>query len=147
MSHPETPVLLRVKGIQSEPNSEPEVIELLTHGTISQQGEGLFRLSYEETSMTGLEGTQTTFEVAPDSVSLRRSGTFNSHMLFQLGCPHHTQYETPYGAIAMNIRTLRLHSTLTQQGGELELEYAIEYDHGHVGDHAFHITVSPNGTL
>lgn len=58
--------------------------ELVTEGRLEQDGNS-YTLSYQESELTGLEGTLTTFQVEPDRVTLLRVGEFNSQMVFQEG--------------------------------------------------------------
>ena len=91
----EKPVIISIRGVQSLEPGEEDVMELVTQGVLRQEeGEG-FSLSYLESELTGLEGTTTTFRIAPDRFTLRREGTLNSEMIFQEGQKHVSLYETP----------------------------------------------------
>ena len=80
-------VVLSVKGSQSYADQEPEVIELVTTGTLEDTPDG-WKLCYEETALTGLEGVQTTFQITGDVVTLIRTGKLNSEMIFRVGEAH-----------------------------------------------------------
>ena len=93
----EKPVIISIRGVQSLEPGEEDVMELVTQGVLRQEeGEG-FSLSYLESELTGLEGTTTTFRIAPDRITLRREGTLNSEMIFQEGQKHVSLYETLWG--------------------------------------------------
>ena len=53
-------VVLSVKGSQSYAGQEPDMIELVTTGTLEDTTDG-WKLCYEETELTGLQGVHTTF--------------------------------------------------------------------------------------
>jgi len=133
-------VWLTVRGEQYFEGAPPGESELTTEGTLEMTADGL-RLSYEETELTGLEGTTTTFDVAPDHVILTRTGSLNSQMHFSVGRLHTSLYETPFGALTVDVRTESLRSTLTERGGELEIRYEIALEHRVLGKNAFHIKV------
>ena len=52
------PVVLSVCGRQSYDGQEPDVIELVTEGTMELRSGG-WDISYEETELTGLRGVTT----------------------------------------------------------------------------------------
>jgi len=57
------PVLLTIRSEQRFENMDPDSIELMTDGTLTLGGEGELTLSYQESELTGLEGTLTTIQV------------------------------------------------------------------------------------
>ena len=60
----EIPVMISVRGEQYFDGVDPDATELMTEGTLEQTEDG-FLLSYQETELTGMEGTETTFEIGP----------------------------------------------------------------------------------
>lgn len=137
------PVLLTIRSEQRYEDMEPDAIELMTEGTLRLTGEGSILLSYQESELTGLEGTTTTFEVRGPQVILSRVGSVNSQMVFEEGKQHTSLYETPFGELAIDIRTSRLRHSLTERGGLMDLRYSISVDHAVTGRNAFKIRVRP----
>ena len=84
-------VVLSIRGRQSYAGQEPEVIELVTEGTMEFRNGG-WDISYEETALTGLEGVTTTFRVEPGRVILTRTGKLNSRMIFEEGVGKRIEY-------------------------------------------------------
>ena len=78
------PVMISVRGEQYYDGADPDSTELMTEGTLEQTADGL-RISYQESELTGMEGTCTTFEIGPSRVILRRSGSVNSQMSLKRG--------------------------------------------------------------
>ena len=139
----EKDVVISIKGIQKYENTDPDVIELVTAGRLTRVGES-YTLSYQESELTGLEGTLTTIQVEGEQVTLMRAGEVNSQMVFQEGRRHLSMYNTPYGAMAIGVNTRHLLADLTDQGGDIEIDYAIEIDHALAGRNVFQIKVSEN---
>ena len=137
-------VIISIKGVQSTDNGQPEVIELVTEGRLEEDGSDGFTLSYQESELTGLEGTLTTIQVDGEQVTLMRVGEFTSQMVFQEGRRHLSMYNTPYGAMAIGVNTRHLLADLTDQGGDIEIDYAIEVDHALAGRNVFQIKVTEN---
>ena len=134
------PVLLTVRGEQYFDGLEPDATELLTDAELRPTPEGLL-ISYEESSLTGMEGTTTPFEVKGPQVILTRTGSVNSQMIFEEGQQHTSLYETPFGELSVDIQTSRLRHTLTERGGLLEIRYSIAVDHTATGRNVFKIRV------
>lgn len=137
----EEDVIISIKGRQSGAGVDEEPIELVTAGKLEILEDNCYALSYPESEVTGFAGTVTTIRVEPNRVTLQRMGTVNSQMVFEEGRRHLSMYDTPYGALSVGIHTRKLHSTLDGNGGEVEVHYALEIEHGAVGQSMFHINV------
>ncbi len=138
----EKQVLLSIRGQQTfEGVQEPEVTELLTEGTLHMDENSNVTLVYQESELTGLEGTQTTIQVEPECVSILREGQVNSQMVFQEGRKHLSLYNTPFGALTMGVNTRKMKVDLDETGGSIEIDYSIEIDHAVAGQNLFQIYV------
>lgn len=134
-------VIISIKGKQSYENVEDETIELVTEGLLAKEGEGAYTLSYQESELTGLEGTLTTFQIEDGRITLMRHGEVNSQMVFEEGRRHLSMYNTPYGALAVGIKTHRMDCRMDDHGGSIEINYAIEIEHAVAGRNLFQIQV------
>lgn len=142
IEHEKLPVLLSIRGEQYFDDIDPDATELMTEGTMVLTEDGMV-LSYEETELTGMEGTTTTFEVKGPQVILTRTGTVNSQMVFEEGRQHTSLYETPFGELTVDIQTSTLKHNLTQRGGVMEIKYSIAVEHTVTGRNCFKIRVRP----
>ena len=136
----EKDVVISIKGIQKYEGQDSDTIELVTEGRLTRD-EGGYTLSYQESELTGLEGTLTTIQVEGEQVTLMRVGEVNSQMVFQEGRRHLSMYNTPYGAMAIGVNTRHLMADLNDHGGDIEIDYAIEVDHAIAGRNVFQIKV------
>lgn len=136
----EKDVIITVKGEQVLPGEKPDRTELVTEGRFFVE-EGAFRLQYEESELTGMEGTTTEFLVAGSQVVLSRRGSVVSRMVFEKGQRSHSLYQTPYGSMDLDIYTTILSNALTAQGGRLDLCYTIAIGGQPMGHNSFSITV------
>ncbi len=143
----EKQVVLSIRGQQTFDDTQaPEVTELVTEGTMNTDGTNV-TLVYQESELTGLEGTQTTIQVQPESVTILRQGEVNSQMVFQPGRRHLSLYNTPYGALTMGVNTKKMKVNLDETGGSIEIDYHIEIDHALAGKNLFRINVTPRKIL
>lgn len=138
--------IISITGTQSDHTGEQDSVELVTAGQYGFEN-GESRFTYEESELTGLDGTRTTFTISPMSVILRREGRLNAEMVFQLGKKNFFLYETPFGSATMSVDTRRIDTSLGEHGGCLELDYDIDFNHTPVGRNKFKINVkeSNNG--
>ena len=116
-------VVLTITGSQRFGTDEPEKTSLVTEGTLEREGDILL-LSYEESELTGMEGTTTVFRVEPARITLQRSGTLESQMVFELGHEDRSLYDMGFGALMITVLTDRLENTLTDAGGEMDVSYS-----------------------
>ncbi|MBP3312053.1 MAG: DUF1934 domain-containing protein [Butyricicoccus sp.] len=135
-------VLLSIASTQQFEGCEPEHIDLMTEAKLYERN-GKYYITYEETELTGLEGTRTMVKMDGTTVSMIRTGTYPSELLFAEDQRHVGLYQTEFGALTISTHTSRLDNTIGENGGVLEIEYTIEVDNSMVGHHRFRMTVVP----
>ena len=133
-------VVLSLRGTQTYEGQEPEVIELVTDGTMEFR-DGGWDISYEESELTGLAGVTTTFRVEPGKVTLTRTGNLRSQMVFQQGVPHDSLYQMPFGALLMTVCAQSLFFDIVPDGGVIDLVYTIEIEHSEAGTVDYHLDI------
>lgn len=139
-------VIISISVRQDFEDSEDEVIELMTQGVMEYEDDKLYKISYKESEMTGLEGTITTFFVEKQRITLTREGSIHSKMSFESGKRHASIYDTPYGSMDVEVHTKIFHHDITAQGGDIALEYDIEISKNILGNNFFQIKVQlPKG--
>ena len=138
-------VIISIKGKQVNENG-PDEMELVTEGRMICNDKGVL-VSYQETELTGLQGTTTMLRINGPVVTLLREGTVNSQMVFEEGRRHLSMYETPYGSMSVGINTRRVKNTISETGGDLEIDYAIEIDNLMVGRNFFSMNVKRDTAL
>ena len=135
-------VVLSIRGRQSYQGQDPDVIELVTEGVLEHTLTG-WELTYEESELTGLQGVTTTFSVEPDKITLTRTGKLNSQMVFQVGVVHESLYQVEFGALLICVMASRIRADITENGGTVDLEYAIEIEHSSAGVIDYHLAITP----
>ena len=143
----ENNVIISIQGRQSFEDQGDDTIELVTEGCLEPDGDDGYTLSYQESPLTGLDGTLTTFQVEPERVTLLRVGEVNAQMVFEPGRRHLALYETPYGALSVGVNTRKMRADLSDRGGSIEIDYAIEIDHALAGQNLFRIHVREKGPV
>ena len=133
-------VLLRIQGRQCYEDQEPDVIELMTEGTM-ELTDGGWDISYEETELTGMEGVTTTFRVEPGKVILRRTGKLRSEMVFQEGVRHESLYQLDFGALLMSVTAQHVFFDIVPDGGMIDLTYSIEIENSAAGLVDYHLDI------
>lgn len=136
------PVILFVRGEQTYDGvAAPEVTELITEGVMTMEDGGAMTLTYEETELTGMEGTTTRFLIRGDQIVLERTGRIQSRMEFKQGERSSSLYETPWGTMVVDISTTRLLHRLGERGGVMEVVFTIAVNHQVTGENRFKVRV------
>ena len=134
------PVLLSIRGKQAYLEQEPEMIELITDGVLEPAGDG-WKLTYEESDLTGLQGVTTTFFVEPGKITLTRKGPLQSEMVFQEGVFHESLYRMEFGALMITVCANRVKFDITPEGGTIDLTYAIDIEQTAAGYIEYHLDI------
>lgn len=135
-------VVLSICGSQYYPNQKPEVIELVTDGTLEFR-DGGWEICYEESELTGLAGVTTTFRLEPGQVTLERTGKLQSRMVFRQGIPHQSLYQMEFGALLLTVCAKMIEAQIDENGGVVDLQYAIEIENSDAGMVDYHLEVRP----
>ena len=134
-------VIISINSLFSFEEGEEQQMEFTTDGYYFYEDD-VGCLSYEETEVTGLEGTRTSLFVMPDQVVVDREGTVTSRMVFKEGLKSAFQYATPFGSATMGINTRRITQNMGLNGGRVEIDYVVDMEHMVASRNRFEITVT-----
>ena len=135
-------VVLRIRGQQLYEDQEPDVIELVTDGTL-ESTDGGWDIRYEESDLTGLAGVTTIFRVEPEQIILTRTGKLNSQMIFREGMFHESLYQMELGALMITVCASKIVSCLNEKGGTVDLVYGIDIEQTAAGIVDYHLEITP----
>ena len=133
-------VTLAIEGRQTYQDQEPEIIQLVTDGTMEFRNGG-WDISYEESELTGLAGVTTTFRVEPGKVTLDRRGPLNSTMIFQENVVHESLYQMPFGALMLSVKATQVFFDIVPDGGVIDLSYNISIENSEAGVIDYHLDI------
>lgn len=126
-------IMLKIVGSQvtndGSGDAEEEVMELVTEGQLYEKNGSVYLL-YKESELSGMEGCTTSLKVTGDTVRMKRFGhmlPIDTVMEFQKGKRYEGYYDTPYGAVEMEILTHNVKNNLrfSEGSGSLDIDYAI----------------------
>ena len=104
-----------------------EAIELSTEGYMKIEN-GRVTLGYEETELTGMEGSSTSVSFNENDqglVSMHRDGAVTTALVFERGKRHHCVYNTPIMPFEICVKTIKVENKILTEG-TLVLDYIIE---------------------
>lgn len=107
--------------------AEPERLELMMEGRYHDDGTRV-SISYKESEISGMEGATTTVffqKNEPGLVTMTRTGTVRTALVFEAGCRHHCIYETPIMPFEVAVDTRSVENAL-EASGYLRLDYTVE---------------------
>ena len=135
-------IMIKIEGTQNFNSSEENKIELTTKGIIEQVENGV-AISYEESELTGMKGTTTKIIVNKNGIiTLNRSGTTNSCLVFEEGKKNISYYDTEAGAFSIGVFANYLEADINENGGSIEIDYILEVDGSVVGQNEISVTFS-----
>lgn len=119
--------MIRVLGIQKDGQGQENKIELTTEGKVYEKNNNIY-IVYEESEISGMEGATTTLKVEGDKkVSMKRFGSSDSQMVFEVGKRHSSEYKTMFGDFKMYIKThtLEVDLSLESYKGSINVSYDV----------------------
>lgn len=137
----EKDVIIELHSVHAYDRDDSESFDFSTDGTYSFE-DGVGRLSYWESEVTGLPGTRTRVEISPQEIVVDRSGTVSSRMEFREGVKNTFQYHTPFGMADVRMDTHKLRSSFDEHGGVAELDYVLDLEHTVAVRNKFHLKVT-----
>lgn len=122
-------IMLRIIGRQiSTDAANEDQIEFITEGKIFEKNQATY-LVYEESEVSGMPGCKTSLKLKGDIIKMKRFGDsvgLDTVIEFQKGCRYEGFYDTPFGAIEMEVLTNDLVNNLTPDGkGSIDIDYHV----------------------
>ncbi|QAT41881.1 DUF1934 domain-containing protein [Aminipila luticellarii] len=122
-------IMLKIVGRQVSIDSDNEdQIEFVTEGKIYKKDQTTY-LIYEESEVSGMPGCKTSLKLKGDTIKMKRFGDsvgLDTVIEFQKGRRYEGFYDTPFGAIEMEVLTNDLVNNLTPEGkGSIDIDYHV----------------------
>jgi len=134
-------VWLSITSTQRFEGCDVDRVNLVTAAKLYQR-RGKYYIVYDESELTGMEGSRTTVRLGGNEAAVVRTGSCPSELLFAENERHVGLYQTPYGAMTISTHTSRLKNTVSMDGGHLVIDYTLEVDHSLVGENHLEMTVA-----
>jgi len=62
-------------------------------------------------------------------------------MIFEQGQKHLIYYDTEFGSMTIGVSANKVNTTLTENGGDIEIDYSLEIDHAIASDNILKMNV------
>lgn len=95
---------IRVKSIIKQAGEADHNVEITTLGKVYLK-DGVIFVFYDESEISGMQGTKTMLKIKKEKVQMSRSGANVSKLTFEPGANHESNYGTPYGEFVMETST------------------------------------------
>lgn len=112
-------IILTSKRYQGDENDE---IKLDTKGGFYIR-DGKFYITYSEHKDMGMGDSRIILKVENDTITMRRTGDFQTVMVYKLGEITEFIYRVPFGELNLKIKTRTIKNQLTEAGGNLNFCY------------------------
>ncbi len=111
----------------SSDNAEPERTQIKALGCYELDGNNV-KIYYDETELTGMEGSRTTIcfdRSSPEMITMMRTGSVSTALVFEKGKRHHCVYNTQYMPFEVCVWTIDVQNKIEEKG-VFELDYIVE---------------------
>ena len=137
-------VIVTIRGLQNGPETDGEPIEMIVAGEYFYKNNKHYIL-YDEVMEGESQITKNRIKVSDGLMELFKSGAVNVHMAFEKDVKHVSNYNTPYGTLAMGIDTKKVEIKETEHEMDIFAEYAMEMNYEFVADCNISINVKSKG--
>ena len=127
--------LFSPEGDMEEETESSEPSDMIVEGRLCT-GKNRVELVYEEGELSGMAGSVTSIGFdrdTPHVVSMIRTGSVETALVFEMGKRHFSVYDTPLSSFQVGVHTLLVDNRLLDDG-ILQLDYLVEI-HGAQAEH------------
>ena len=130
---------IKVHSIITSPIGEDQKLEFGSEAKIYRKNNYIY-IIYDESEISGMNGTKTTIKALSNKVVLKRTGTNISELVFEKGKEHSQIYTTPYGEFIMETKTSKIFIDFNENlVGRLYLEYTLDIKNLGISKHILEI--------
>lgn len=134
--------LISISGSHIYDSYTEELLEMVTPGSYIKTDAGSYEIKYRETEPESSDSYLTTVTIDPNrKVTVIREGEISSHMIFEQGQKHLIYYDTEFGSMTIGVSASKVNSTLSDNGGDIEIDYSLEIDHAVTSDNILKMNV------
>ena len=136
-------VLIKIKSMQMSAEAGEDEMEFITEAKLYRRNNTTYLL-YEESEFSGVPGCKTRLRIREKDVKKKRFGDGaepGNELVFEMRKRNVGYYDTPFGPIEIEILTNSLNSTVSEEGGELEIDYEVSLNGLLEGRNRINITV------
>lgn len=138
------PIKLHIQSSQSDCKGTIDSMEFYTEGKYYEKL-GSKYLSYQESEISGLEGTTTILKLGKEEAVLIRNGALSSKMTFRIGCETKNAYSTEYGILDLSILAHKIDINICNSlVNSVYLKYGLRINTGEAFTNEMTIKVSYN---
>lgn len=135
-------VELTISGLQWGEDMDQDNIETVVPGEYFKKNDSHYIL-FEETTEGFQQTSKNRIKCKNNLLELTRQGLVNTHMVFEAGKVHMTDYVTPYGHFLLGVRTENLQMEETEESICITAEYKIEIGEEPISTNKIHIIIRP----
>lgn len=132
---------IRVKSVIKQVGEADHNVEVTTLGKIYIK-DGVIFVFYDESEISGMQGTKTMLKIKKEVVQMSRSGANISKLTFEPGTSHESKYGTPYGEFIMETTTKSIDIDVDENlVGKIQVSYHLKINGLSETDHILDVEV------
>lgn len=142
-------VRINLKSIAIPAGQSPDMMEFITDGVMSayeKDGEMGWKLRYSDSELTGILNSEAELVCIDKSFAqMSRKGDFTQCITMENGKRRRCDYSNEYGRIMLGVHTKQIISTLSDEGGEVYLNYTLDAYGSLISENSVLVSVRPAG--
>ncbi len=116
-------MILEIKTNIESIDGEKNTIDFVTEASVYQKNHAIFMV-YEETELSGMEGSKTMLKLKDKKVFMHRFGSVESKIIFDKENAYTSDYITPHGRFELKVETMNLDYDINEDGtGFISIDY------------------------
>lgn len=134
-------VLIAIKGMQFEGETDPEEIEVIQRGQYYERN-GSHYLLYDEPVEGSSDIIKNRIKFKENEVQVAKKGAVNTTLTFTKNEKNMTNYATPFGNLVIGIDTQRIALDMSEKRMDIKVDYALDINYEFLADCKISIEVS-----
>ncbi|MBD5521927.1 MAG: DUF1934 domain-containing protein [Lachnospiraceae bacterium] len=140
-------VLISLCTVQSNSGeTQEDRTQTLISGNYYEKN-GRHYIFYDEVMEGVSKAVKTNVKISENMLEIIRSGPIGVRMLFEENKKNVTSYNTPYGNILLGISTKKINVTVQPDIIEIDLEYTLDADGGHLSDCSMNMKIQSKNII
>lgn len=132
---------IHVVGIQRDCDGESDNIEIKTEARYCEKKNSTY-LIYDESEITGMEGSKTKLRIEEDRIVMMRSGSVETKMEFVEGDKTDVVYKCPHGIFNMDVKTDEISvERFEDKISNISIKYTMCFDGGYETENCLYIKI------
>ena len=118
---------------------------MVSDGKMTSDKKDNYFIEFDGTEICGVSGEKVSFQIDGQDKVVMTTGKRRiiSQIVLEMGVRHHCHYNNEFSdLITVGISTRKIKSTLNENGGDVEVDYSIEFNNSVASDNQMYMSIT-----